>query len=148
MTDLATAKHIIDQKIAQCDVDVKAIFTAAQAKPAEQRVGFILETLDEAQRSADADVRLCDEIINATRTLKNAAANKTAAMRDALNDIVFQRCHEIEQECAAAVCPCRLTCRFSALKRKRRRRSTTFCRFLGVGPSAHRSTTKRITCSS
>ena len=31
------------------------------------------------------------------------AANKTAAIRDTLNDIVFQRCHESEQEFAAAV---------------------------------------------
>ena len=35
--------------------------------------------------------------------LSRSAANKTAAMMIALNNVVFQHCHEIEQEFAAAV---------------------------------------------
>ena len=113
MADLATAKRIIDEIIAKHNTDVDVVFSAAQTKPPEQRMGFIIEALDEAQRGADADATVCDEIISAASTLKSIAEHKTAAMKDALNDIVFQRCLDIEREYTATVGSGGLTLRSS-----------------------------------
>ena len=130
LPDLTAAKHIIDEKIAQHTMDLNAIITAAQAKPAEQRMGFIVEALDEAQRAADADARLCEEIITAATALKQRATNTTATMRDVLNDVVCQRCREIELEYRTTVASLMLTFRLSSLRRRRTQKSTTFSRLL------------------
>ena len=132
MTDLTAAKRIIDEAIAKHNADVNSIFTAAQAKPAEQRMGFVVEALDEAQRGSDADAALCDEIITAATTLKNLSSNKTASMRDALNNVVYERCREIEEEYATTVCSSVLTRRSNGSNVRRWTRSTTSSRSSGA----------------